>query len=96
VLARVLKLSARMRYVLAIAFAACSRAAMHRTFEDDVDAPACDIGELQIAAPVEREHYDASLDVLVDDMDLWTQLTVTISDDFGDALIQMVDFFTSP
>ncbi|HEY1816378.1 MAG TPA: hypothetical protein VGG74_28725 [Kofleriaceae bacterium] len=50
----------------------------------DLDAGQCEPGELAIAAPLAGEHYDKSLDVLVDESDLWQSISVTITDDFGD------------
>ncbi|HEY1546247.1 MAG TPA: hypothetical protein VGG28_00435 [Kofleriaceae bacterium] len=86
-----------MRYLLAttIALAACEPAAMmNRPIDDDVDAPACDSGQFQIVAPVEGEHYDASLDALVDETALWTQLIVTITDDIGDSYLPTAESTT--
>ena len=54
---------------------------------EDIDAFTCDSGAFSIAAPVAGEHYDKSLDVLVDESGLWTQLAVTITDDAGDSYI---------
>ncbi|HEY3807219.1 MAG TPA: hypothetical protein VGL61_31675 [Kofleriaceae bacterium] len=50
----------------------------------DLDAGQCEPGALQIAAPVAGEHYDKSLDVLVDESALWHDISVTITDDVGD------------
>jgi len=53
----------------------------------DPDAGQCELGEFAIAAPVDGEHYDKSLDVLVDESELWNELSVTIADDIGDTYL---------
>ena len=57
----------------------------------DPDAPSCDIGAFQIAAPLAGIHYDKSLDVLVDESELWASLALRISDDIGDSYIPIAD-----
>src|SRR5277367_1551054 len=62
-----------------------------RPIHSDLDAPECDIGWLEIAAPLEGIHYDKSLDVLVDETELWTLLTLTIGDDIGDTYLPTME-----
>ena len=57
----------------------------------DPDAPTCDIGAFAIAAPRDGLHYDKSLDVLVDESELWAELTVVIGDDIGDTFLPKAD-----
>ena len=55
------------------------------------DAPSCDIGAYEVAVPREGQHYDKSLDVLVDESELWASLTLKIGDDNGDSYIPISD-----
>jgi len=59
----------------------------------DPDAPTCStgIGAYEIAAPREGIHYDKSLDVLVNESELWASLTLKIVDGIGDSYIPISD-----
>jgi len=57
----------------------------------DPDAPSCDIGAFEIAAPRDGLHYDKSLDAVVDESELWAELTLKIGDDLGDTYVPTAD-----
>jgi hypothetical protein len=47
------------------------------------EGAACDIGQFEIAAPREGLHYAPSLDVYVNETELWAELTLTMTDESG-------------
>lgn len=77
----------RIMFALVVPLAACGGIQTDsngRPPVGDPDAPSCDIGAFEIAVPREGLHYDKSLDVLVDESELWASLTLKIGDDVGD------------
>ena len=84
----------RIMFALVVPLAACDRIPTEgddRPPMGDPDAPSCDIGAFEVAVPREGQHYDKSLDVLVDESELWASLTLKIGDDIGDSYIPISD-----
>lgn len=84
----------RIMFALVVPLAACGGIQTDsngRSPVGDPDAPSCDIGAFEIAVPREGLHYDKSLDVLVDESELWASLTVQIGDDVGDTYLSISD-----
>jgi hypothetical protein len=84
----------RIMFALVLPLAACDWTQPDtngRPSTEFPDAPSCDIGAFEIAVPREGLHYDKSLDVLVDETELWASLTLKIGDDVGDSYIPTAD-----
>jgi len=62
-----------------------------RTTEDDLYVPpddsgvSCDIGAFEIAAPREGLHYVPSMDVVIDETELWASLSLEMIDDLSNS-----------
>lgn len=70
-----------MRTTLLVLVAGCWAPTSHDTAVPDA---ACgDIGAFEIAAPRPELHYAPSLDVYVDEIELWAELTLVITDELG-------------
>ncbi|MEO8841265.1 MAG: hypothetical protein ABI591_03765 [Kofleriaceae bacterium] len=80
-----------LRLLLVLPLAACSGIQTDTPPIGDPDAASCDLGAFEVAAPHEGLHYDKSLDVLVDETELWAELTVTIGDDGDDSFLPTSD-----
>jgi hypothetical protein len=84
----------RIMFALVVPLAACewNQPETDRPPIGDPDAAlTCDLGAFDVAVPREGIHYDKSLDVQVDESELWALLTVTINDDGDNAYLPTSD-----
>lgn len=75
--------------LLLVAVAACDRYTIPTPDGGGRPIPdaytSCDIGSFLIVAPKADLHYDASMDVIVDESELQYELQLTMTDDLGQA-----------
>jgi hypothetical protein len=92
-LARTLIRAGRMRCLILplVLLAACAPPNESHRHPVDPDANTCDIGAFQIAAPRADIHYAPTMDVVVDESELWAELTLTMVDELGDSYLYVSD-----
>ena len=85
----------RLICALALPLAACGgiQSDSGHPFTGEIDSSTCTItlGDFAIAAPRAGQHYDKSLDVIVDESELRWSLTVRITDDQGHSFAPVSD-----